>query len=232
MKTEVSIIGATTEGAASGPRYREYHTERPRRLPRSRENPSQTEKAMGMNCPGENDAPESTRSGRLKMTDHSPWSYLATPVTSPVSFAAMSPLPFARNRRGAGRARSKNQRSTEFCESPKMKYGLRAPVGTCEGIWTATASENSDAWAAGAASSSNGFFGGCCALGAGCAWPAGVGAASAPPQTLSAPPAFAEAPACAEVTAAGGGPASSSSSRGTGSDGPFFPVFSALMSCH
>src|SRR5437763_1377723 len=61
----------------------------------------------------------------------------------------MSALPFAVNCSGAGRARSKNQRSTEFCESPKMKYGLRAPVGTCDGIWIATASENSDAGAAG-----------------------------------------------------------------------------------
>jgi hypothetical protein len=43
-------------------------------LPRSRENPSQTEKAIGRNCPGANAAPAFGRSGRLKMTDHSPWS--------------------------------------------------------------------------------------------------------------------------------------------------------------
>ena len=30
-----------------------------------------------------------------------------------------------------------------------MKYGLRALVGTCDGIWIATASENSDTGAAG-----------------------------------------------------------------------------------
>ena len=56
---------------------------------------------------------------------------------------------------------------------------------------------------------------------AGCAAPARPGpATSASPKTLPFGPAAAPA-ACA-----------SSSSGGTGSDGPFVPVFSALMSCH
>ena len=46
------------EGTILGLEIEEYHSESPRRFPRSRENPSQTENAIGRNAPGANGAPE------------------------------------------------------------------------------------------------------------------------------------------------------------------------------
>src|SRR6185503_6406199 len=99
-----------------------------------------------------------------------------------------------------------------------MKYGLRAPAGTTEGIWIDTASENSDGGAAAGVVSANGS---CGAPPAG-ACPGAVGATAASPNGLLASGAL----------PAGAPGACSSSSGGTGSDGPFFPVFSAVLSCH
>src|SRR5690348_11760595 len=97
-----------------------------------------------------------------------------------------------------------------------MKYGLRALVGTADGIWIDTASENSDGGASAGCASANGS----------CGAPAGGAAATASPNGLSG-----VAPAVAPPAAAAG-VSCSSSSGGTISDGLFFPVFSALLSCH
>src|ERR671913_179284 len=93
MTSAVLIIGPTAEGTFCGSTYNEYQSVRPRLLPRSREKPSQTEKAIGRNSPGVNGAADAGLSGRLKMTDHSPLSYDATPVTSVWSFGVTSALP-------------------------------------------------------------------------------------------------------------------------------------------
>src|SRR6185436_9279598 len=117
----------------------------------------------------------------------------------------ISVLPLPVNWRGSEFAISRNQRSTESCASPKMKYGLRAPVGTAEGIWIATASENSDGGAAGASAASwaNGSAGSC-PPGAATSCPKGLlGSSGVCPAGLDE---------------------SSSSSGGTASVSPFFPV--------
>src|SRR5215510_3313213 len=74
IPSAVLTIGPTAEGTTSGSTYTDCQTVRPLLLPCSREDPAHTENAIGMNSPGENGAPEAGRRGRLKMTDHSPWS--------------------------------------------------------------------------------------------------------------------------------------------------------------
>src|SRR5687768_2565920 len=72
MISAVLTMGPKADGTTCGSTYTEYQDVRPRLLPRSRENPSHTERAIGRNSPGTNGAPALARSGRLKMTDHSP----------------------------------------------------------------------------------------------------------------------------------------------------------------
>src|SRR5436190_9299235 len=64
----VRTIGPTADGTTSGSTYNEYHVVRPRLLPRSLESPSHTEKAIGVNSPGEKETPDCDWRGRASLS--------------------------------------------------------------------------------------------------------------------------------------------------------------------
>ena len=186
---------------------------RPRLLPRSRENPSQTEKATGRNSPGENGAPEVGAKGPLE--DDRPFSLVvardAGEIARVVGRDVRASLAGELKGIGAGQIEEPEiHRVLGVAEDEVGLAGARRHLrrnldrdGVGELGWLA-------GWRR-------------FRLGKGVLRrPAGAGATSASPKTVPR----------AALAAAAAGAGSSSSSGGTGSDGPFFPVFSALMSCH
>ena len=174
---------------------------RPRLLPRSRESPSQTEKATGMNSPGVNGAPDA--GAKRPLEDDRPFSLVVARDTRDIAGVVRRDVRAAL----AGELKRIGPRQIEEPEIHRVLAVAEDEVGLPRARRHLRRNLNRDGVG------ELGYRRGCRRRRLG----KGVGGGC----RRLRPPRAGRRPARA-----------SSSSSGTGSDGPFFPVFSALMSCH